>query len=62
MVKAWMLLAVAILATFAVAAQETRPSSAPQFTADGNLKQPADYREWGYVTSGDGRLDAIAGV
>src|SRR5712664_1347946 len=47
-----------LVATIAVAAQETKPPQetkpAPQFTADGKLKLPADYREWVYVTSGVG--------
>jgi len=46
----------------AISAQQTQPSTAPQFTTDGKLKLPADYREWVYVTSGVGMsYSAMAG-
>lgn len=48
-------LAIAIGAMLhAMRAQELKTTSAPQFTAEGKLKLPADYREWVYVTSGVG--------
>jgi len=57
MARVWIVL---LAATIAVSAQETKP--APQFTADGKLKRPADYREWVYVTSGVGMsYSAMAG-
>ena len=58
MKRTWMVIALAAGALALVAAagqtssnKETSPN-APVYTADGNLKFPAQYREWVYVTSG----------
>ena len=58
MKRAWMLIALVLLAV-ALAAVTPQASSnnegssnAPAYTADGNLKFPAQYREWIYLTSG----------
>ena len=37
-----------------VLAGQTTPSDAPQFTADGQLALPKDYRDWIYLSSGLG--------
>jgi len=43
-----------VLMVLAVPVKETAPvvTDGPSFTADGQLKFPADYREWVYLTSG----------
>jgi hypothetical protein len=51
------LAAVLLAAAIAVAAKEPSqpsPPDSPQFTADGKLTRPADYRRWIYVSSGFG--------
>jgi Cytochrome P460 len=50
-------LAAAALLTIAGVAARRSPAStsaSPQFTADGKLTRPADYRRWVYVSSGFG--------
>src|SRR6476661_8134539 len=53
--KKFTFLAVIVAAAFITASAE-RPASddAPQFTADGQLIRPKNYREWIYLTSGLG--------
>jgi len=58
--RAWILLCLAFLfpaqydskAAPAQANQDTSAAQTPQYTADGRLKYPANYREWVYLTSG----------
>ncbi|HEX6772407.1 MAG TPA: cytochrome P460 family protein [Acidobacteriaceae bacterium] len=46
-------LVLGLLVPFSAFLQDTRPShSAPEYTSDGQLKRPADYRHWIYLTSG----------
>ena len=60
MKRAWILMALWILAMALAIATPTPQASAnndssastPVYTADGNLKFPAQYREWVYLTSG----------
>lgn len=60
MKRAWILMALWVLAmALAIAtptpqarANNDNSASAPVYTADGNLKFPAQYREWIYLTSG----------
>jgi len=58
MKRLWMLMGLCVVAV-ALAALAQRASSSndsnantPVYTADGNLKFPANYREWVYLTSG----------
>lgn len=44
----------AFLALRSVTAQNPAPSDGPQFTADGQMIKPENYREWVYLTSGLG--------
>jgi hypothetical protein len=46
--------ALAVVSACAVASQAAGPSHSPQYTADGKLVLPADYREWIYMSSGLG--------
>jgi hypothetical protein len=58
--RTWILLCLAFLfpaqydskSTPAQANQDTSAAQTPQYTADGRLKYPANYREWIYLTSG----------
>ena len=58
--RAWILLCLAFLFTAqydskpasAQSNQETSASQTPEYTADGRLKLPANYRQWIYLTSG----------
>ena len=58
--RAWILLCVAFLfppqydskSAPARANENTSASQTPEYTADGHLKFPANYREWIYLTSG----------
>src|SRR6267142_2619676 len=52
----WGLGAAARITTYA---QQTAPTPV-QFTSDGKLVRPADYREWVYVSSGIGMTYASA--
>src|SRR5579864_766127 len=46
----------AILAALMLEAADRPGSDAPQFTADGQLVRPNDYREWVYLSSGLGMV------
>ena len=58
MKRAWILIVLAALALALVAVMPRANSknetgaNAPEYTADGNLKFPAQYREWVYLSSG----------
>src|SRR5215472_17654668 len=57
MKRSWILIALSVLA-FALAAMpqassnNEKSANSPIYTPDGNLKFPANYREWVYLTSG----------
>jgi hypothetical protein len=46
------LLSVMVLATTAVVAQNAAPTAGPQYTNDGEMQVPANYREWVYLSTG----------
>lgn len=58
MKRSWILIALSVVAVaLAAIAPQARTSSetsanSPMYTSDGNLKFPANYREWVYLTSG----------
>src|ERR1700680_399810 len=58
--RTWLLLCLALLfpaqydskTAAAQAAENTSSTQTPTYTTDGRLMFPANYREWGYLTSG----------
>lgn len=52
----YLLAATALAATLVIAGERTAapPPATPQFTEDGKLTRPVDYRRWVYVSSGFG--------
>jgi len=51
LLMAVVLIAVALLCS-AASTQNATPASGPEYTSDGQLKLPANYREWVYLTTG----------
>src|ERR1700685_4427543 len=51
-VKFALLLATVLLPLFAFVQATSAPKSAPEYTSDGQMKMPEDYRKWVYLTSG----------
>ena len=47
-----LLLAMVVLLSSAAFLQSATPTSGPEYTSDGQMKLPDNYREWVYVTSG----------
>ena len=47
-----LLLATALLPLFGFVQDTSAPKTAPEYTSDGQMKFPADYRSWVYLTSG----------
>lgn len=50
--KTVLLIAAALVSSADFLQETTEPSSKPEYTADAQLKLPAHYREWVYLTSG----------
>jgi len=50
--KSLLLAAVVMLSSAAFLASATSPASAPEYTADAQLKLPENYRQWVYLTTG----------
>ena len=50
--KAALVATIALLGLAALAQNGHPPASAPQYTSDGQLKLPENYREWIYLTTG----------
>src|SRR5262249_55590649 len=49
---ATLLLCILVLFTAAAFQKEGAPANTPQYTADGQLKLPENYREWVYLSTG----------
>lgn len=46
------LIAITIAAAFTTRGQSPAPTNAPSYTSDGQLRLPASYRQWVYLTTG----------
>jgi hypothetical protein len=50
--KAVLLSVLVLMSTFALHLFQTTPASTPEFTSDGQMKLPENYRSWVYLTTG----------
>ena len=50
--KAVLLSVLVLMSTFALHLFQTTPASTPEFTSDGQMKLPENYRQWIYLTTG----------
>jgi Cytochrome P460 len=50
--KAVLLSVLVLMSTFALHLFQTTPVSSPEFTSDGQMKLPENYRSWVYLTTG----------
>jgi Cytochrome P460 len=50
--KAVLLSVLVLMSTFALHLFQTTPASSPEFTSDGQMKLPENYRSWVYLTTG----------
>jgi hypothetical protein len=50
--KAVLLTLLVLISSLALLLGQTKPMAAPEYTSDGQMKMPENYREWVYLTTG----------